>query len=127
MRQFWRDRNPRKALWLALIAFLMGRVPHCVPSKRPKFAAIVSGVLGQAEGPARRGKVPRRSGMGDCPGSSGRQVFHRGINALYKKGSELMAAADALHCVSDLGRAATDADKLKKFDDIDRILPIVRY
>jgi hypothetical protein len=53
----------------------------------------------------------------------GAKFFSEESNALYEKASELGKAADAVHCVMQLGSTpVTDAEKLKQFDDMDNIL-----
>jgi hypothetical protein len=123
MRQFCREGKRRKTVCLtALIGFLMGGI-LLMPSANAQSSALsFQECLDKQKELRDEGKSFSDRAWAIVQALQGAKFFTEESNALYKKGAELMAAADALHCVSDLGRAATDADKLKKFDDIDRIL-----
>ena len=114
---------PRKSVWTAaLIAFLMGGFLHVPRANAQSSPLSFQECLDKQKELRDEAKSFGDRAWAAVRALQGLKFFSEELNALYKKGEELGAAADALHCVSDLGRAATDADKLKKIEDIGQFL-----
>jgi hypothetical protein len=123
MRQFSRYENPRKSFCVAtLSAFIIWGFLPAPRANAQSSPVSFQECLDKQKELRDEGKSYGDRAWAIVQALQGAKFFTEESDALYKKGADLMAAADAVHCVSDLGKVATDADKLKKLDDIDRFI-----